>query len=130
MTSYLIRCDVSTSMRRRYVASTSLRRYFNVVCLLGLICKINVTIKVPYISCRTSRFSHLFSLALHIVRDKKKYVLSKHTGPTTPAGPCEDKLPNCASFGQYVCESKDYIAWVNTNCRRFCGICSKFSCHD
>ena len=53
-------------------------------------------------------------------------VLFVPIGAVTTQGPCFDKLPNCASYGEYVCQSKDFIGWVRTNCRKFCGICSEY----
>jgi len=47
---------------------------------------------------------------------------------TTPA-PCVDVLPNCDSYGQYYCQNKEFVAWVNKNCRKYCGICSKYTMH-
>ncbi|KAL4227323.1 collagen [Mactra antiquata] len=44
-------------------------------------------------------------------------------GPSTPPPVCEDSIPNCASFGQYYCQNKEFVNWVTENCPRFCGIC-------
>ncbi|KAK3780684.1 hypothetical protein RRG08_015474 [Elysia crispata] len=47
---------------------------------------------------------------------------------TTPSAPtlrtelCEDTIPNCAAYGQSVCNN--YQNWANTFCARTCGICN------
>ena len=35
---------------------------------------------------------------------------------------CEDKLDNCASYGQQYCGG-DYLAWASDNCAGFCKLC-------
>ncbi|XP_045190733.2 uncharacterized protein LOC123547587 isoform X2 [Mercenaria mercenaria] len=45
-------------------------------------------------------------------------------GPTTPAPPCVNKLPNCESYDKSVCTNPDYATWAGDNCRYFCRKCS------
>ncbi|XP_052721546.1 uncharacterized protein LOC128192692 [Crassostrea angulata] len=43
------------------------------------------------------------------------------TPPPIPDGPCEDKITNCAGYGDGVCTS--YRKWSIQNCARFCTFC-------
>ncbi|KAL4231592.1 hypothetical protein ACF0H5_009172 [Mactra antiquata] len=44
-------------------------------------------------------------------------------GPTTPAPPCVNKLPNCESYDKSTCSNPDYQSWAGENCRYYCRLC-------
>ncbi|KAH3830312.1 hypothetical protein DPMN_103552 [Dreissena polymorpha] len=37
--------------------------------------------------------------------------------------PCKDAIPNCGSYGTYICFDINQYQWVDKNCRKFCGFC-------
>ena len=39
--------------------------------------------------------------------------------------PCKDAIPNCGSYGTYICFDINQYQWVDKNCRKFCGFCGK-----
>ncbi|KAK7491403.1 hypothetical protein BaRGS_00017381, partial [Batillaria attramentaria] len=42
---------------------------------------------------------------------------------TTPASGCFDGISYCSDYGRQVCDDNSYKAWVNQNCKKFCGVC-------
>lgn len=42
----------------------------------------------------------------------------------TPAGPCVDKLDNCALYGSSACTGQ-YLPWAQDNCQKYCDLCRK-----
>lgn len=42
-----------------------------------------------------------------------------------PPQPCVDAATNCKVYGKSVC--KTYAQWSSDNCRKYCGICRKFT---
>ncbi|XP_046337401.1 uncharacterized protein LOC124119056 [Haliotis rufescens] len=50
-------------------------------------------------------------------------------GQLPSAEPCQDKLPNCAAYGQASCTS--YTDWAKENCNSYCKFCTaNIPCED